>query len=169
MNKLLTKYLNKDWKIDSETSTKKKFDIDNLSFFTGLKEGELYITGEEKLKRAEGQELFGMEECFRLYEEEGQKTLRAIYDKYKVEWIEFLGTILLSPDGNRRGFYLYRRDDGSWHWNAHWLVSDRDASLPALVLASTLPSDTLPSLDTLTLEKAIEICKKNGMTVTKIY
>lgn len=157
MNKLLTKDLNKDWKIDSDTSTKKKFDIDNLSFFTGLKEGELYITGEEKLKRAKGQELFGMEECFRLYEEEGQKTLRAIYDKYKVEWIEFLGTILLGPLGGRGGFCLCRDGGGSWSWYYGWLDDDRNASYPALVLASTLPSDTLPSLpNKLTLERIRE-------------
>jgi hypothetical protein len=37
---------------------------------------------------------------------------------------------------------------------------------PALLFASS--TNTLP-LDTMNLEKAIDICKENGLTVTKIY
>lgn len=49
-------------------------------------------------------------------------------------------TILRNPNGNHNSLYLYRKDDGSWHWNYNWLDNNRNASNPALVIATLIIS-----------------------------
>lgn len=44
--------------------------------------------------------------------------------------------ILRNSDGNRYALYLYRGGDGSRYWNYFWLDNDRNASNPALGLAT---------------------------------
>lgn len=146
----ITNFLSNGWTIESDISTKKKFDVDKLVFHTGLKD-ELYITGKEKLTRLAGAPLFGIDTFFKLYEEKGQKTLKKIHEKYAVTWIEFLGTTLRRPNGHRYALCLYRKDDGSWGWSYNWLGDNRNVDSPAVGLASPLKSDTKSFSDTLPL------------------
>lgn len=148
----ITKFLGDGWTIKSDISTKKNFDVNKLVFHTGLDTDEQYVTGEVKLKRLANTPLFGIDTFFKLYEEKGQKTLNNIYDKYKVNWMEFLGTTLRSPGGNRYALYLCRRDDGSWYWLYYWLDSKRNVDNPAVGLASPLESVPESLSDTKSLE-----------------
>jgi len=111
--------------------------ITKANFQTGLKAGEVVITGEVKLARV----MLGMIQADAkiaeaLYKEDGQKTLRYLFDILGVTWLEFLGTILRAPDGCRYVLYLYRDDSGEWDWVCDWLGGVRGASHPALGFAS---------------------------------
>ena len=105
-----------------------------------LKKGESSINGEERLRRIKATpadiQLDG-EDCLALYKEEGQLTLRWLYETQGIRWLSFWGTILRSPYGSRNVLYLCRSDDGSWDWNYGWVDGGRwRASYPAAVLAS---------------------------------
>ncbi len=84
---------------------------------TGLNEGESTVTGEEKrarllLKAIQADAKIGEA----LYKEENQTTLKWLHKTLNVTWLEFLGTTLRYPDGDRGALYLYRSGDGSWDW-----------------------------------------------------
>ena len=105
-----------------------------LLFATGFTDGQTVITGDDRIKALAGKNLADPDLGWSLFNEEGQKTLRHLNDRYGVVWMEFLRRTLLRPDGSRRGFYLCRVGVGSWRWYYFWLVNDRNASGPALVL-----------------------------------
>lgn len=154
-------FIGSNWSIESqnEASLKlKEIDLSQVLFEQCLEAGESWITGEEKLKRlqAKGGILLDAAVGQALYEEKGQKTLRALYNEKKIDWVEFPGTILCRSGGPRYFFCLDRRDDGSWDWCYDWLVYGRRAGGVSARLASStetsgtkpLPSDFAP----LTLE-----------------
>lgn len=97
-------------------------------------------------------------------------------DKIPEEWKEdskgntrlifFLGTIFRNSDGDLYMRCLYFHD-GEWQTDYDWLDNRFHDDDPAVVSESSLVSDTELSLDTLSLEKAIEICKKNGLKITR--
>ena len=100
-----------------------------------LKKGEFFVNGEERLRRIKAEfpsdpQIDG-QDFLALYEEEGQLTLRWLYDTKGITWLSCWGVILRSPNGNRSVLDLCRRDDGSWRWCYNWV-----ASRPAAVLAS---------------------------------
>lgn len=104
-----------------------------------LKEGESSITGHEKDKRLKtltDRILLDPGFGWALYQEEGQKTLRWLYDTFGVTYLDFFGRILRNPLGNRFVLYLYRSCVGSWCWSVFWLGFDWgarriSAALPA--------------------------------------
>lgn len=163
----LVKFIGKNWAIESENEESlkiKDLDISKLVLHTGLKGNETYITGEERLKRLEGTILLDASIAQTLYEEKGQKTLEEIYGKLGCMWIEFLGTILRDPHGNRRALCLYRSVDGSWSWGCRWLYDDRRASFPALGFESPQSSEPNPyvlsSSDLSILKSARDVLNK---------
>jgi hypothetical protein len=125
--------------VDPSAGAFTTFDVSKTRFFSGLVEGELSIAGEEKLKRLRniGTDVqIDAQTLWALYTENGQKTLRYLYEVHGVNWIEALGTVLRNPRGRRFSLILDRRDDGSWVWNCFWFDVVRDASNPAVGLAS---------------------------------
>ena len=111
--------------------------IGKNNFKTGLEGEETVITGYVKHARLSGKTIQADAKIAQaLYEEEGQKTLRFLYDTLGVTWMEFLGTILRSPDGHCSALYLCRRGDGKWVWHCLFLDDARSASDPALGFAS---------------------------------
>lgn len=111
--------------------------ITQANLQTGLNKGETVITGEVKLARLIVQQIQADAKFAEaLYQEEGQKTLRYLYETLGFIWLEFLGTVLRRPDGRRFAISLYRYDSGEWDWNYRWLDFDRGASRPSLGFAS---------------------------------
>ncbi|MFA6536495.1 MAG: hypothetical protein WC250_01515 [Candidatus Paceibacterota bacterium] len=112
--------------------------ITAANFQTGFYPGETVITGEVKLVRLTTQMIQADAKIAEvLYREEGQKTLRHLYDTFGVTWLEFMGTVLRNyPYGSRGVLLLRRKFSGLWIWN-HSLISGRDfvASNWALGLA----------------------------------
>ncbi len=125
---------------DERSLLKTSFDpatITEANLQTGLEGDEVVISGEVKrarviLKMIQADARFAQT----LLEEEGQKTLRFLHDTLEITWLEFLGTVLRRPNGNRYTLCLYRRDDGSWYRYSDWLDNSRDADNPALGFAS---------------------------------
>jgi hypothetical protein len=158
------KFIGKGWSIESEDKESlklKKINLDDIVFHTGLKDGESYITGEEKLKRMTGIQ-FDAKILQTLYE--NPKYLEYIYEKTGKAWFEFMGTILRRPLGHRYALCACREDDGSWSWFYNWLDDVRPSDDPAVGFASPQNSDTKP-LDPLNLAlchlaAAEEIIKK---------
>lgn len=115
-------------------------DPNRVVTYTGLVGNETVIIGEERLKRMRAQTgiiLFDFWTLWALYAESGQKTLRQLYDDGKIGgWLEELGIILRCPSGFRYSLFLYRGGGGSWAWSCCWLGVGRDASGPAVGLAS---------------------------------
>ncbi len=131
-------FIGRDWKVikdesDKRTEAMTEVDFTRVNFETCLKDGETYITGEEKLKRLKegGNILLGAETFLALWEEKDHATLEWLYKEKGVTYLDFFGTILGRPDGRRCVLYLYR-DDGGWHWRCFWLGlgwRDRDFSV----------------------------------------
>ncbi|TAK57792.1 hypothetical protein EPO17_01015 [Patescibacteria group bacterium] len=116
------------------------------NFLTGLEGNESVIVGEKKLARLIVKAIQADAKIAEaLYKEEGQKTLRFLYDTLGVTWMEFLGTVLRGPGGGRFALCLCRLGSGGWGWCCDWLDSGRDAGNPALGLASPLVSEAQPS------------------------
>lgn len=123
---------------DQRSLTLSTIDAALIKFETFLNEGESIITGEERLKRAKELSLIRLDARFfmALWKEEGHKTLEWFHATQGVTRIEFLGSPLCNPDGYRYSLVLYRHDDGTVAWNAHWVDNDRPASRHAAVLES---------------------------------
>lgn len=125
---------------DERSLLKTSFDpatITEVNLQTGLKADEVFISGEVKrarviLKMIQADARFAQT----LLEEEGQKTLRFLHDTLEITWLEFLGTVLRGPSGDRYALCLFREGDGSWGCDFRWLDNDRFARSPALGFAS---------------------------------
>ena len=115
-----------------------EIDFSKVRFVSGLKTGENYITGKQKLGRLKKAGAIRLDAKVgqALYEEKGQPTLRFIHEHFNISWFELAGTVLRSPHGDRYFLYLYRNDDGSWGWDYYWLDSDRGAGDVSPVVAS---------------------------------
>lgn len=85
------------------------------------KQNELHRAGED-IKFEQGPGRYSLSEDAQLgltlFEEEGQKTLRSLYDKFRVTWIQFTGLTVTDPFGRRYYPYLYRIPGGEWAWHA---------------------------------------------------
>lgn len=141
-------YIGKNWKEepDSDPGSKglKEIKISDLRFETCLEKGEDLITGEEKIRRLKAkQELvrMGAEYAVWLLEDWKSKrensVLEHLFRTRKVAYIDFPGTILRGPDGNRDIFYLYRDGRGKWDWYCIWLGDDWDSGVFSLCSASS--------------------------------
>ncbi len=105
---------------------------------TGFKKTETSLVGEVRLARLTLRAIQADAKIAEtLLSEKDQITLKWLEKTLDVAWIEFLGTILRNPDGNRYSLYLYRSPDGSsWLSFYRWLGYDRDALCSALGFAS---------------------------------
>lgn len=135
-------FISEGWSIvgnqDDRALEIEEVDFSTVSFEHGLVDGELTITGEEKLTRLKAKPLIRLDAKVghALFEESRQVTLRFIYETYNVDWIEFAGTELLSPGGRRYFLYLYRHDEGFWRWACNRLDGDRGRKRVSPVLAN---------------------------------
>ncbi len=137
-------FLGNGWKFDDsepqdqQSLALKRLDPLDVAFQSFLTEGEDAITGEERLTRAKQQNRVRLDAKWfmALCKEEGHKTLEWFYTTQGVTWIEFLGSPLRDPRGNRYSLVLCRFDDGSWHWRCRWLGDGRDAGRHAALLES---------------------------------
>lgn len=116
-----------------------EIDIEKIQFkhYIDLDEGETVITGENRVKAIKTSGDIGLDAQigWDLYKENGQKSLRWLYNNRGVFWMEF-SEVLRSSLGYRYFLYLYRNGDGSWNWDYNCLDSDRNVSNPAAVLSN---------------------------------
>ena len=125
---------------DERSRALSRVDLGKARFETCLAEGEVIITGEERLRRL----LQRKNEFIRadaaigvvLLQQPGQVILEWLYQTYGVTWFELPGTELRDPLGNRCFLCLCRGGGGRWRWSCYWLGFDRRADFPALVLAN---------------------------------
>ncbi|MFA5124805.1 MAG: hypothetical protein WC473_03200 [Patescibacteria group bacterium] len=102
---------------------------ENVLFETHLNKGELKITGEEKLRRAEesGNIQLGVKAfliLWRNYIAYGKDcVLEKLYDSKGVECVYFFGDIMKNPNGRRSVICLCRDCPARWSWN-HDLLED---------------------------------------------
>ncbi|MCX6720779.1 MAG: hypothetical protein NTW11_03160 [Candidatus Staskawiczbacteria bacterium] len=131
------KFLGKGWSIVQKDQDKvsvalTEVDLGSANFTSSLKEGETPIKGEEKLARlkASGAIRYGATVFMGLWQDyQARKTesvLEKLYQQNGTTFIAFLGDVILSPDGDRSVLYVYRDDDGEWHWDYDWLGNDWD-------------------------------------------
>jgi len=137
-----TTFISEHWSIAEFLGRRRGGNLDARQIVqkTYLRDGESFTTGEERLRRIKATpddiQLDG-EDFLALYKEEGQLTLRWLYETQGIRRLSFWGTILRSPSGGRVVLYLYRSDDGSWNWSCRWVGNDHwSASYPAAVLVS---------------------------------
>ncbi len=130
------------WKIEKQDGRAllvAEIDFGTVFFENCFKEGdELFITGEEKLKRhlVAGHICPDAKIAQTIYEEEGQKILEYIYKEKGISWFELMGTTLCSSLDFLYSLCFYRFD-GSWHWHHYSLGINRSARAPSLVLSSS--------------------------------
>lgn len=112
-----------DTDADARSLALPKVDFSKVLFETCLEEGEEHITGEEKLRRLKGKGGIRLDPRFgvTLFKEEGQKTLKRLYEERCITYLDFFGRVLVCPDGDRYVLCLYRDVGGRWGWNAYWL------------------------------------------------
>ncbi len=139
-------FIGKGWEIieeDPRSLALKEIEVDKFIFETCLREGEIRITGEEKLFRLKEKSDFiplgsnafiGLWENYKANKE--KSILEWLFLNKGIKFMDFPGTILRSPDGYRNVLYLYRNDGGSWNWNFSWLYDVWHASDPSVGCAS---------------------------------
>lgn len=116
-------------------------DLTKVSFETMLKEGEKTVVGEEKLKRLKDAGRIRLDakvfqtlwEDYKQYGE--NSTLELLRRTQGARLIDFPGTELRSPDGDRYFLSLYWQA-GEWDWSYDWLGSEWRAHYPSAVLAN---------------------------------
>ena len=131
-------FFGSEWRVAEEDARYHEFAAINfgkMKLATCLKEGESWITGEEKLRRLKksGDIRLGADVFLALWNEEGQRTLEWLRENRSVTRLDFFGTILENPSGNRCVFCLYR-DGDAWVWGCPWLDGVWFSSGPAPVL-----------------------------------
>ena len=125
-------FIGAGWKVLDAETDKRAEALDTVDFAainldTCLKpEDNGVITGEEKLKRMKdsGVIRLGVFAFLALWLEEGHKTLEWLFKNRGVTYIDFMGTVLESPDRHRCVLCLSRRSVGGWHWGCSWLGYD---------------------------------------------
>ena len=124
---------------DSRSLALQEVDFSKVLLETCFEGEETWITGEEKLRRlkASGHIRLDARIGQALYEEEGQRTLRWLHDTHGIRYVDFMGTILRSPDGDRDVLFLYRGDDGGWDRDYYYLECGWRAHDFSAALAST--------------------------------
>jgi len=130
--------------IDSRSLALSQIEINKFLFETCLKEGENSITGEQKLlhlKEKPNFIRFGGNVFFEFWLDYQAKKensfLEQVYKKYKITYLDFFGTILRGPGGDRNVLCLYRNDDGQWSCLYDWLANDWNADCLSAGCASS--------------------------------
>lgn len=136
-----------DWKVEKHEKHG-KIDLSKLELHLEPEQKKGYIKGEVLAERMKGKGLNANVLDFLL------ENLELIPESWKGKYVYFWGTIYRDPDGDLCVRCLDWRG-GGWYWGSDWLVGDWDSRGPAAVLASTLPSETSSSSDTLNLESRI--------------
>jgi len=113
---------------DERSAKLTEVDFAKAKFVSCLEKGESSIKGEEKLRRLKetGNIRLGATVSMGLwqdYQSNGKNSvLERLYQAGTIkDFLDFFGTVLLGPGGYRYVLYLYRRDDGEWHWGVDWL------------------------------------------------
>ena len=134
-------FFGQSWKIaeeDERSLNITELDLDAVRLEDMLKSGEVFIKGEEKLKRLKSHGNIRLDA--KIFETLW-KNQQLIPKKWKEEtdgeatYIFFDGTIFVSPDGVRRVFCLLW-DGHGWRWGCRWLGCDRYVNSLSAVLAS---------------------------------
>ena len=144
------KFIGKDWAIwrgpangggfsgeediDPRSLVFTQIEIDKFIFETCLRENETPVTGEKKLLRLKAKPdfvRFGGNVFLGLWldyqDNKENSILECLYRNHKISYLDFFGTILRHPRGDRFVLCLYRRDDGEWYCDCRWLVQDWSA------------------------------------------
>jgi len=140
------KFIGKDWSLvadehDARNDTLIEVDFMKVSFETCLKEGEIHIKGEEKLKRMKenGKIRLGATVFIGLWKDyqmrKDNSVLEHLYREKRITYMDFFGDVLLDPDGDCHVLYLLR-NDGGWYWYYSWLERGWYAVYPSASLAS---------------------------------
>lgn len=123
---------------DQRSLSMSEITLEQMLFKTGLKQDEISVSGEDKIKRHRALSHIMADAKIGqiLYEEEGQKTLWAVSKRTKLTWFELPGTTIRSPEADRSDMCLYQ-DYEEWRWCCRWLGSNRCLGIPSLVLKDT--------------------------------
>lgn len=115
---------------DARSLAMTEVDFSKVLFTACLKEGESYITGEEKLSRHAAANHVRLDARIvqALLEEKGQVTLDWLYVRFSITGFELPGTVLRGPDGFRYFLCLYRLVDGRCFWYYNRLDNNRSAT-----------------------------------------
>lgn len=132
--------MGRGWRIkeeDRRSLALTEFDITKILLQSGINDGETGVTGEERRNRLIPKAIqLDAKVAQTLLEEECQLKLRFIHDLFGADWIEFLGTVLISPRGDEYSFDISRKcKDGSWSWGRNWLCIEQSAYSSAAGLA----------------------------------
>jgi hypothetical protein len=125
---------------DARALAMTELDAAKLRFETCLVDGEKGIKGEEKLKRllVFGQPLAGGKQFLALWQDYQANKERSVLEwlrrEKEVTYLDFFGTILRSPNGNRC-FLCLCWNGSEWLWVYDWLADVLDAGRPSAVLA----------------------------------
>jgi hypothetical protein len=130
-------FLGKDWGIeeqDKRSLVLSEIDLVSCLFETCLEKGESSITGKEKLRRLKAKKNFIRLDArfflalWRDYEVNKENcVLEMLYRTRGIKYLDFFGTILRHPNGDRDVLYFCRDDVGQWDWYYHWLDIDWNA------------------------------------------
>lgn len=135
------KLLGRGWTIDEQDECSlvlSRVNLAKVQFEHMLKNGEDWITGEEKLKRLKSTNHIRLDAKVFQILWENQALIPEVWKQNtngKTTYIFFDGTVLRSPHGFRCVLYLYW-DYGQWGWHYSWLGNDWRSDYPSAVLAS---------------------------------
>ncbi|MEI6863789.1 MAG: hypothetical protein WCK46_00240 [Candidatus Adlerbacteria bacterium] len=112
---------------DARATAVNAFDFSRMKFVHGFKDGEDSIDGEQKLERLKVLPDVRPDFAFGigLFLEQGQTTLRWLYDNHGITWFEIPGTVMCHDGGYRYFLILSREGSGAWHWDYRWLKHER--------------------------------------------
>lgn len=130
--------------IDSRSLALTEIELAKFIFETCLKKGETSISGEEKLRhlkeekpeiiRFAGNVFLGLWLDYQANKE--NSVLEWFHRNFGITFMDFPGQVLRYPDGDRSILFLYRHDDGEWHWDYLWLAYPWFAGGPSAGCAS---------------------------------
>ncbi|MFH1173314.1 MAG: hypothetical protein V1692_02175 [bacterium] len=142
--------LGQGWSLDEDIDPRLKdiseIEVSKFKFETCLKDGETSIIGEEWLNRLKAKPefiRFGADVFLALWKDYQVNQKNSILEKIyifsnnQITRMYFMQP-LRRPSGRRSVLYLYRDDDGGWHWHCRWLDDDWDASSLAAGCASSI-------------------------------
>ncbi len=115
-----------------------EIDFSKVLFETSIKEGENFITGEEKMRRLIGGSGIYLDPRFgvTLLKEKGQQTLERLYRERDITYFDFFGRILVLQHDCRSVLCLGRRNGEGWNWHTRELTTGWGAGDFTACLAS---------------------------------
>ncbi|OGZ14432.1 MAG: hypothetical protein A3J08_04130 [Candidatus Lloydbacteria bacterium RIFCSPLOWO2_02_FULL_51_11] len=136
-------FLGEGWRIlyydetDARSIALTELDLIKVQLVTIFSDGELSITGEERLKRLKASDYIRLDADIFFTLWENQHLIPESWKKVngKTRYIFFDGTILRSPRGGHSVLYLYWwQEDGAWSWGVYQLGTDwYDGDLSAVL------------------------------------